>query len=125
MEAAGVIGTIIGLIDGISTLAKRLSEVKEKYRSNTLHTVSVISQLRSIRAALEAIKEWRTNNSDASKPSQQLDEDLKASLSCCAILISVIDAKLGKSGYTSSLKSKIRFLWLEDILEGYILNLGE
>ena len=45
------------------------------------------------------------------------------SLSCCAILIRVIDDKLNESGYTSGLKQKIRYLWLENILKEYISNL--
>ena len=45
------------------------------------------------------------------------------SLSCCAILIKVIDDKLDESGYTSGLKQKIRYLWLENILKEYISNL--
>ena len=45
------------------------------------------------------------------------------SLSCCAILIKVIDNKLDESGYTSGLKQKIRYLWLENILKEYISNL--
>ena len=45
------------------------------------------------------------------------------SLSCCAILIRVIDGKLDESGHTSGLKQKIRYLWLENILKEYISNL--
>ena len=45
------------------------------------------------------------------------------SLSCCAILIRIIDDKLDESGYTSGLKQKIRYLWLENILKEYISNL--
>ena len=45
------------------------------------------------------------------------------SLSCCAILISVIDGKLDDSGYMPGLKQKIKYLWLEDILKEYISNL--
>ena len=45
------------------------------------------------------------------------------SLSCCAILIRVIDDKLDEAGYTSGLKQKIRYLWLENILKEYISSL--
>ena len=45
------------------------------------------------------------------------------SLSCCAILIRVIDGKLDESGHTSGLKEKIRYLWLENMLKEYLSNL--
>ena len=105
-------------------MAKRLNEVRESYNNVALHTTLVASQLSTIRAALEALYDWRSSDRDSTVPSRQLDKDLGMSLSCCAILISVIDGKLDDySGYMPGLKDKMRYLWLEGILKDYVSNL--
>ena len=100
-----------------------MNEVRESYNNVALNTTLVASQLTTIRAALEALYEWRASDQDLSGASRQLDKDLGMSLSCCAILISVIDGKLDESGHRIGLKQKIRYLWLENILKEYISNL--
>lgn len=123
MEIVGGIGAIIAIIDSVARLAKRLTEVKEKYDNAALCISSVCMQLYSMRSALEAIRDWRSNASDTSDLSMQLHEDLDISLKCCATLIDVINNKLGEAGYTVDLKQKIRYLWLENTLREYISNL--
>ena len=123
MEVVGGISAIITIIDGVATLAKRLNEVRDKYENVALYITLACARLSSMRAALEAIREWSSNTSDTSDLSRQLHQDLDVSLKCCAILIDVINAKLGEAGYTTGLKEKIRYLWLEDTLKEYISNL--
>lgn len=123
MEVLGGVSGVLQVVSSVTKLAKSLNEVREKYNNVALNMTLVSSQLSSIRAALEAIAEWRQEAQDFSRPSQQLDEDLAISLNCCAILLTVIDAKLGEAGYTPGLKQKIRHLWLEDVLKEYLSNL--
>ena len=123
MEVIAGISSILQIIDSVTKVAKRLNEVRQSYNNVALNTTLVASQLSTIRAALEALNEWRAVDRDSSGHSKQLDRDLGMSLSCCAILISVIDGKLDESGYVPGLKQKIRYLWLEDILKEYISNL--
>ena len=123
MEVIAGLSSILQVIDSVTKVAKRLNEVRESYSNVALNTTLVASQLSTIRAALEALYEWRASDQDSTGPSRQLDKDLGMSLSCCAILISVIDAKLDDSGYVPGLKQKIRYLWLENILKEYISNL--
>ena len=123
MEVIAGVSSILQVIDSVTKVAKRLNEVRESYNNVALHTTLVASQLSTIRAALEALYEWRANDQTSTGPSRQLDQDLGMSLSCCAILISVIDGKLDDSGYMPGLKQKIRYLWLEDILKDYVSNL--
>ena len=123
MEAIAGLSSILQVIHSVTKVAKRLNEVRESYNNVALNTTLVASQLSTIRAALEALYEWRASDRDSSAPSKQLDKDLGMSLSCCAVLISVIDGKLDDSGYMPELKQKIRYLWLEDILKEYISNL--
>lgn len=123
MEVIAGISSIVQVIDSVARVAKRLNEIRESYNNVALHTNLVASQLFTIRRALEALYEWRSSDRDSTGPSKQLDKDLGMSLSCCAILISVIDGKLDDSGYMPGLKQKIKYLWLEDTLKEYLSNL--
>lgn len=123
MEVIAGVSSILQVVESVTKVAKRLNEVRESYNNVALNTTLVASQLSTIRAALEALYEWRASDQDSTGPSRQLDKDLGMSLSCCAVLISVIDGKLDDSGHMPGLKEKIRYLWLEDILKDYISNL--
>ena len=123
MEVIGGVSAILQIIDTVTRVAKRLNEVRASYTNVALNAALVEGQLSTIRAALEALYEWRASDRDSSRPSKQLDKDLGMSLSCCAILISVIDGKLDEAGHRPGLAKKIRYLWLEDILKEYVSNL--
>ena len=123
MEVIAGASAILQIIDTVTRVAKRLIEVRESYTNVGLHFALVEGQLSAIRAALEALCEWRASDRDSSRPSKQLDEDLGMSLRCCAILISVIDGKLDEFDHKAGLVQKIKYLWLEDILKEYISNL--
>lgn len=123
MEVIAGISSIVQVIDSVARVAKRLNEIRESYNNVALNITLVASQLSTIRAALEALYKWRSSDRDSTGPSKQLDKDIGMSLSCCTILISVIDRKLDDSGYMPGLKQKIKYLWLEDILKEYVSNL--
>lgn len=123
MEVIGGISGILQIISSVTKLAKELNEVRESYTKVALNTTLVASQLSTIRAALQALYDWRADDRGSSAPLKQLDKDLALSVSCCAVLITVLDAKLGESGYMPGIKKKVRYLWLEDILKDYISKL--
>lgn len=123
MEAIAGVSAILQIIDTVTRVAKRLNEVRESYKNVALNTALVEGQLSTIRAALEALYEWRASDRDSSQHSKQLDKDLGMSLSCCAILIGVIDGKLDEAGHKPGLVQKIKYSWLENILRDYISNL--
>ena len=123
MEVIGGVASIVQLITCVTKLSKQLNEIKNSYDNVALNMTLVASQLSTIRAALEALHDWRSNDKEDTAHSQQLDKDLSVSLSCCAILVTVIDGKLGESGYVPGVKQKIRYVWLENILKEYLSNL--
>ena len=123
MEVVGGVSAILQVISSVTKVAKRLTEAAESYKNVALNTTLVASQISTIRAALEALYEWRTSDRVSTAPSRQLDKDLGMSLSCCKILIGVIDQKLNDSGYMPGVTQKIRYVWLENILKEYISNL--
>ena len=123
MEVIAAASSIIQVIDSVTRLAKQLNEIRESYNNVALNSTLVASQLSTIRAALEALHDWRSNDREITDHSHQLDKDLEVSLGCCAILIAVIDGKLGESGYKPGMGQKIRYVWLESILKEYLSNL--
>ena len=123
MEAIGVVSGVITVISGVTKLSKNLHEIREKYKNVALNATLVASQLSSIRAALVAIADWRNTADTSSQYSKQLDVDLAVSLNCCAILVTVLNSKLGESGFQPGMKAKIDHLWLEGVLKEYLSNL--
>lgn len=123
MEVIGTVGSVVAIVGVVAKLSKKLNEVKDSYSSVALNIQLAAIQLATIRDALEAIAEWRLSNHSSSQASKNLDATLAESLKGCAVLITVIDSKLGEAGYTPGIKRKIRHMWLEDVLKGYMSNL--
>ncbi|KAL9593236.1 MAG: hypothetical protein Q9219_007632 [cf. Caloplaca sp. 3 TL-2023] len=123
MEVIGGVSGVLAIVACVSKLAKKLNEVKDSYDSVALNIQLAAIQLATIRDALEAIAEWRLNAQAETQASKNLDATLAEALKGCAVLITVIDSKLGEAGYAPGIKRKIRHLWLEDVLKGYMSNL--
>ena len=127
MEAIGIIGgiaSVTSLVDCVVRLAKTLNDLREKYDYAALNISLVASSLWTIRAALEAIDAWRNSTQDSSQSSRQLDLDLSISLESCAVLVAVIDRKLGETNLTKpSVFDKLRFVSLDSLLKDFTSNL--
>jgi len=125
LSVLGGVAAIVSIITNVTKLAKNLNEVRESYNNLSLNITLVASKLSTIRAALEALHTWRAGDKTGTEASVQLDQDLGLSLSCCAILITVIDGKLAESGFREGMGKahKVRYLWLEDTLKEYVSNL--
>ena len=120
MEAIGGVGAVFTVITGVTNLSKNLIELREKYKNVALTITLVASQLSTIRAALKAIAEWRKAADASSQHSKQLDQDLAVSINCCAILVTVLNSKLG---FEPKMKDKMNHLLLEGVLKEYLSNL--
>ncbi|KAL8858875.1 MAG: hypothetical protein Q9178_004553 [Gyalolechia marmorata] len=123
MEIIGGVSGVVAIVAGVTKLSKKLNEIRDGYSSVALNIQLAAIQLATIRDALEDIAAWRLKVQSETKAAKKLDAALADSLKGCAVLITVIDSKLGEAGYAPGLKGKIRHLWLEDVLKGYISNL--
>ncbi|KAL8820361.1 MAG: hypothetical protein Q9223_001410 [Gallowayella weberi] len=123
MEVIGGVSGVLAIVASVTKLSKKLNEVRDSYNSVALNIQLAAIQLATIRDALEDIAEWRLKVQSETKAAKKLDATLADSLKGCAVLITVIDSKLGEAGYAPGLKGKIRHMWLEDVLKGYISNL--
>ncbi|KAL8870119.1 MAG: hypothetical protein Q9174_003763 [Haloplaca sp. 1 TL-2023] len=122
-EIIGGVSGVLAIVAAATKLAKNLNDVRESYKSVALNIQLAAIQLSTIRTALEDIAEWRIDSPDDSSASKRLDATLADSLKGCAVLITVIDSKLGEAGFTPGVKAKVKHLWLEDVLSGYMSNL--
>ncbi|KAL8726441.1 MAG: hypothetical protein Q9166_006719 [cf. Caloplaca sp. 2 TL-2023] len=123
MEIIGGVSGVLTIVASVTKLSKKLNEIRDSYNSVALNIQLAAIQLATIRDALEDIAEWRLKVQSETKAAKKLDATLADSLKGCAVLITVIDSKLGEAGYAPGLKGKIRHMWLEDVLKGYISNL--
>ena len=114
---------MLAVVASVTKVSKKLNEVRDSYSSVALNIQLAAIQLATIRDALEDIATWRLKVQSETKAARKLDAALADSLKGCAVLITVIDSKLGEAGYEPGFKGKIRHLWLEDVLKGYISNL--
>ncbi|KAL8717749.1 MAG: hypothetical protein Q9225_005035 [Loekoesia sp. 1 TL-2023] len=123
MEVIGGVSGVVAIVGCVAKVAKKLNEIKDSYDAVALNIQLAAIQLATIRDALEAIAEWRLGAQAETQASRNLDATLAESLKGCAVLITVIDSKLGEAGYAPGVKRKIRHMWLEDVLKGYMSNL--
>ncbi|KAL9607879.1 MAG: hypothetical protein Q9167_007251 [Letrouitia subvulpina] len=123
MEVIGGISGVVSLIGIVGKLAKRINEYRDKYQNVSLYTTLAVTQLSTIRAALEAIAEWRLTSNEDTPATRKLDDVFAESLRGCAVLITVIDAKLGEANSDPGVKDKLKHLWIEDVLKEYMSNL--
>ncbi|KAL8686868.1 MAG: hypothetical protein Q9218_006806 [Villophora microphyllina] len=123
MEVIGGLSGVVAIVAAAAKVAKKLNEVRESYSAVALNIQLAAIQLSTIRTALEDIAEWRLNSNNESNASRNLDATLADSLKGCAVLITVIDSKLGEAGLTPGVTDKVKHLWLENVLKGYMSNL--
>ncbi|KAL8645834.1 MAG: hypothetical protein Q9226_007118, partial [Calogaya cf. arnoldii] len=123
MEIVGGVSGALTIVASVTKLSKKLNEIRDSYSSVALNIQLAAIQLATIRDALEDIAAWRLKIQSETKAARKLDAALADSLKGCAVLITVIDSKLGEAGYVPGFKGKIRHMWLEDVLKGYISNL--
>ena len=120
MEVIGGLGSIASLIGSVASAAKTLSNLKERYGYAPLNISLVSSSLWTVKAALEAIHDWRSSTRDTSLHSDQLDQNLSVSIESCAVLVAVIERKLGETDLIKpSVFDKMRFVRLDDVFKDF------
>ena len=127
MEVLGVIGgvgSVLGVINSVTSIANNLMTLKERYDYAALNITLVSSSLWTVKAALEAIQKWRSESADSSQSSQQLDRDLSLTIENCALLVKVIERKIGETELANpSVLDRVRFVNLDNILKDFVANL--
>lgn len=112
MEAFGVAGTVISIVDIIARSVLTLHDLRRRTNEAEVTVSILISQLSTIRAALDQIHRWTDECLQDDMSHYQLIIDLGTSLDSCKLLISLIDSQLSKLEWKESdqlsFESKIR-----------------
>ena len=124
MDPFSAVAGTAGLISSVTALATVFNTLQERYQNASLNITLVAGSLWTIKAALDAVQEWRATVVDQSKSSEQLDRDLGLSLESCAVLITVIDRKLGETDLVKpSVLDHLRFVQLDSVFKDFVSNL--
>ena len=123
MEFIGGVSGILTVVTSVTSLAKGLSDFRARYQNVGLSTMLVASHLKTIEFALQEIAKLRKKALQSGEQIRELDDGMDVSLNCCAILVTVLENKLGEANEMPKVKEKIRYLWLEDTLKEYVSNL--
>lgn len=123
MEVIGGVSGILQVVTSVTTLAKNISDFRAKYKNVGLSTMLVASHLKTIEFALQEIAQLRKKALQSGEQIRELDEGMDVSLNCCAILVTVLENKLGEANEQPNTKEKLRYMWLEDTLKEYVSNL--
>ena len=101
VSATGLAGSVIGLIDVAARSISALRALQRRWKAADLTITLLISQLMTLRAALNQIEEWITASPNANQH-YQLIIDLGASLESCEILLLFIDGKLNELDWSDN-----------------------
>ena len=110
----GAAGAVIGIIDVVGKTIKSLRELHDQRKEADMNILILMSQLTSLRAALNKISEWISSDLANIPQHHQLIIDLEDSITCCRILVRDMDdqiSKANRNGDAEGLDNKIRVVW--------------
>ena len=111
----GTAGAVANIVDVITKTIKSLRELHDRWEDADLTIVNLMSQLNSLRAALQKISEWISSNLANEPQHHQLVIDLEDSLTCCHMLMKSMDTEIAKLDWNEKdaldLGSKIRVVF--------------
>lgn len=116
-SAISLAGSVVAIVGLATKMIKCLHELQERSKEAGLMVALLISQLTTLRAALNQIEEWISSSLAAVPQYHQLIMDLEGSLCSCNILIACMDHHISKLAWTEdealTYKSRVRVV-LED-----------
>jgi guanine nucleotide-binding protein G(i) subunit alpha len=120
----GIVGTALSVAKVVTHAILKLSELKSRYRNVPLQLSTLIGQLYIVRAALEQISSWSSEDLFSSPRYQELAVQIDTSLDCFCPLILTLQQHLEELDLSHDLdmtvRSKVSFLWNEKDLMGYL-----
>ena len=89
-------GTCVRIIELVTNCVVRLRAAEERYGTADLTITLLLSHLSTLKAALSQLQIWVASTSFLSSQHYQLIMDVDAALSCCHLLIGVLDARISE-----------------------------
>lgn len=96
LTIVSVVSNAANILNIITKSVRGLREVHGRWKSADLATVTLISHLTALRAALSKISEWIQSDLAAVPQHHRLVMDLEQSVSCCYLLVKSMDSYISK-----------------------------
>ncbi|MCJ1308484.1 hypothetical protein MMC25_002137 [Agyrium rufum] len=117
VTAIGLVAAVKGLVEVAANTVSGFIKLKRKFNNTDLNLNLLISQLSTVKAALDQISCWISSYLIQGSHHQQLVLDLGIALEGCKLLMAVLDASVShishESGTPLQLQAKIHLLWEE------------
>ncbi|KAG8526346.1 uncharacterized protein KY384_000339 [Bacidia gigantensis] len=97
MDPATIIGTtgaIVGIVDVVTKTIMTLRDLRDRWKTIALTVSNLITQLNSLKAALNKISEWISSDLSNSPQHHQLIIDLEEAIHCCRLLVKSMDENM-------------------------------
>ncbi|MCJ1393511.1 hypothetical protein MMC18_006386 [Xylographa bjoerkii] len=118
MDPATILGTAAAVADIVGLIGKTikvLRELHDRWKDADLTIVNLMTQLSSLKAALNKISEWIASDLADEPQHHQLVLDLKDSVTFCSILMKSMDRQISNLDWTTEntldLGSRIRVVF--------------
>ena len=114
VSITGLAASIVGIIDIIGRTVDSLSGIYSRWKHANLTVMLMISQLSTVKAALNEIGEWISSDPAAETAHHQLVIDLRQSVNSCHLIVAFINHHISKFDWRETddltFKSKLRIL---------------
>ena len=94
MEIVGITGSIFGIVDAFARSVSYQIELRATYNRADLKITLLISQLSTLKIALERISSWIETRQTNIPEQQQLADDLTVSIEGCKVLTMLLDERI-------------------------------
>jgi hypothetical protein len=113
----GLVGTALSVAKAVTQTISQLSELRSRYRNVPMHLTTLLGQLYMVRAALDQISSWSSQDLWSNPRYQELAEQIDTSLDCFRPLILTLQQHLDELALPQDLdlsaRNKLTFLWNE------------
>lgn len=131
VSIVGLAASIVNIIGMVTKFLKALNELRLRWAEADMTFILLITQLGTLKAALDQIAEWIASNL-AADPHQhyQLIIDLGNALSCCKTLIALMDRHISKlkrdnlTDHPISFEDRVRIALKDGAIKDCLIHLS-
>ncbi len=102
MDPVSVIGlgaSIVGIIDVVTRTLTSLRQLQQRWKKADLTVGLLVSQLTTLKAALNQISDWVNQRLEGAIQHHQLVIDLESSMESCNMLVSLMDGSISELNF--------------------------